>query len=106
MARGALTLRLENGAFAYETPVFLAFDVGNPLPVELVAFTAARDGDAVRLAWETAAETNNAGFAVEVRPARAANADARSVDARRDGRAVNFSPRQHLPPHAQRVGGG
>ena len=95
VARDTLTLRLENGAFAYETPVFLAFDVGNPLPVELVAFTAARDGDAVRLAWETAAETNNAGFAVEVRPARAANADARSVDARRDGgdwRAVAFVP--------------
>ncbi len=98
VARDTLTLRLENGAFAYETPVFLAFDVGDPLPVELVAFTAARDGDAVRLAWETAAETNNAGFAVEVRPARAATPDASgratgAVDARAaEWRAVAFVP--------------
>jgi hypothetical protein len=35
------------------------------LPVELVAFSAIADGDAVRLIWETASETNNAGFWVE-----------------------------------------
>lgn len=35
------------------------------LPVELASFTAATDGGAVRLAWTTASETNNAGFAVE-----------------------------------------
>ena len=35
------------------------------LPVELVGFTAQSDGDAARLAWTTASETNNAGFAVE-----------------------------------------
>ncbi|NBC19227.1 MAG: hypothetical protein GVY18_18130, partial [Bacteroidetes bacterium] len=35
------------------------------LPVELTAFTARRDGDAIRLAWTTASETNNAGFEVQ-----------------------------------------
>ncbi len=35
------------------------------LPVELTAFTAARDGEGVRLAWTTASETDNAGFGVE-----------------------------------------
>ncbi len=35
------------------------------LPVELTDFTAQRDGDAIRLAWETASETNNAGFEVQ-----------------------------------------
>ena len=35
------------------------------LPVELVAFTAQRDGDAIRLTWTTASETNNAGSEVQ-----------------------------------------
>jgi hypothetical protein len=39
---------------------------GGPLPVELTRFTAAATGGrAVTLAWATAAETNNAGFAIE-----------------------------------------
>ncbi len=37
------------------------------LPVELVSFTGAADGATARLAWTTASETNNAGFAVEQR---------------------------------------
>ena len=37
------------------------------LPVELVAFEALVDGDAVFLQWETASETNNAGFEVQTR---------------------------------------
>ena len=36
-----------------------------PLPVELTAFTARRDGDQTRLTWTTASETNNAGFEVQ-----------------------------------------
>ncbi len=36
------------------------------LPVELTAFTATADGSAVNLAWETASETNNTGFDVEM----------------------------------------
>ena len=35
------------------------------LPVELVSFTGAWDRQSVRLAWNTASETNNAFFAVE-----------------------------------------
>jgi hypothetical protein len=38
----------------------------DPLPVELAAFEAVRRGADVRLGWETASETNNAGFAVEM----------------------------------------
>ena len=37
------------------------------LPVELVSFNATVDGDDVLLMWETASETNNAGFEVQVR---------------------------------------
>lgn len=37
------------------------------LPVELVAFTATLDGSSALLRWETASETNNAGFDVEHR---------------------------------------
>ena len=37
------------------------------LPVELIAFDAVVDGQSVSLHWETASETNNAGFDVERR---------------------------------------
>ncbi|MCH7975040.1 MAG: T9SS type A sorting domain-containing protein, partial [Bacteroidetes bacterium] len=37
------------------------------VPVELVSFNATVDGDNVLLMWETASETNNAGFEVQVR---------------------------------------
>ncbi len=43
-------------------------DATSPLPVELVAFTAVRDGRAVLLRWTTASETNNAGFEVQIHP--------------------------------------
>jgi uncharacterized repeat protein (TIGR01451 family) len=36
-----------------------------PLPVELTAFEAAANGEEVTLTWQTASETNNAGFHVE-----------------------------------------
>ncbi|NBB86893.1 MAG: T9SS type A sorting domain-containing protein [Bacteroidetes bacterium] len=39
----------------------------NPLPVELAAFDAQLDGTTVRLTWDTASETNNAGFRIERR---------------------------------------
>ena len=35
------------------------------LPVELTAFAAQQDGDRALLTWQTASETNNAGFSVE-----------------------------------------
>ncbi|MFB6229631.1 MAG: T9SS type A sorting domain-containing protein, partial [Salinibacter sp.] len=41
---------------------------GNPLPVDLTAFTATRDGTAALLRWQTASETNNSGFGVLHRP--------------------------------------
>lgn len=37
------------------------------LPVEMTAMDATLDGEAVRLVWQTASETNNAGFEVERR---------------------------------------
>jgi hypothetical protein len=45
------------------------------LPVEMAGFEATVDGDAVRLTWQTASETNNARFEVQ----------RRSVESRRDG---------------------
>jgi hypothetical protein len=53
-----LPARVDLGAF--EAPIEVQ------LPVELTALTATADGaDGVVLAWRTASETNNAGFAVE-----------------------------------------
>ncbi len=39
----------------------------SPIPVELTSFTATANGQAILLAWETASETNNAGFEVQMR---------------------------------------
>jgi hypothetical protein len=45
---------------------FTVSNAANPLPVTLVEFTAQAEGPAaVRLAWATASELNNAGFTVE-----------------------------------------
>lgn len=44
---------------------FVLASGSEPLPVELVRFTARLDGAAATLRWETASETNNAGFAVQ-----------------------------------------
>lgn len=53
------------------------YDTVSALPVELVAFEAELDGTAARLAWQTATETNNAGFHVEHRmPGASSFADA------------------------------
>ena len=49
------------------------------LPVELTALAAHTDGPSVRLTWETASETNNAGFHVETRPATGEPAAWRTV---------------------------
>ncbi|GAB5519163.1 MAG: hypothetical protein RhofKO_14140 [Rhodothermales bacterium] len=43
-----------------------------PLPVELTAFEAVVDQQAVVLTWQTASETNNAGFHIELQPVPAA----------------------------------
>lgn len=40
---------------------------GQTLPVEMTSFEAVLDGDAVLLGWQTASETNNAGFEVQRR---------------------------------------
>ena len=41
--------------------------VSGALPVELVSIEATRDGNAVVLTWETASETNNAGYEIQRR---------------------------------------
>ena len=45
--------------------VCLIFDP--PLPVEMTSFTSQVNGTSVALNWETASETNNAGFEVQMR---------------------------------------
>jgi hypothetical protein len=72
-----------SGPWAYQRPITVAGNVlsktgiadfstwtlGNelaPLPVELVAFAAARQGDEAALNWATASEKNNRGFEVQV----------------------------------------
>ncbi len=46
---------------------FFEITASTPLPVELVAFTVMLDGPDALLAWETASETNNAGFEIQHR---------------------------------------
>ncbi|NBB86895.1 MAG: T9SS type A sorting domain-containing protein, partial [Bacteroidetes bacterium] len=50
-----------------ESAPTITLDSSNPIPVELTTFDATLDGRTARLTWETASETNNAGFAVERR---------------------------------------
>ncbi len=56
-ARAAAAAACDAGAFE---------DGSQVLPVELVAFSATPDGDAIRLAWTTASETGNNGFDVQM----------------------------------------
>ncbi len=41
------------------------FDYPNPIPVELVNFTAGDEGNSVLLSWSTATEKNNRGFEIQ-----------------------------------------
>ena len=70
-ARSARVRRYQgnDNPFAFDTTLARRayFDHGATLPVELLALDGRADGDRVALAWATASETNNAGFAVELR---------------------------------------
>lgn len=57
--------RVQNGANAATVDMGMFESSGSPLPVELTRFTARTRDEAIRLAWRTASETQNAGFAVE-----------------------------------------
>jgi surface protein len=46
-----------------------------PLPVEMAGFRARLEGEQVHLTWQTASESNNAGFAVQRRVAEAQTAE-------------------------------
>ena len=82
-ARSARVRRYQgnDNPFAFDTSLVRRayFDGGRTLPVELVAFTATADAGALRLAWATASETNNAGWAVELREAAGAPGAWRAV---------------------------
>ena len=57
--------RDEDGGGGNDIDVYAALTNTTTLPVELTALTATADGADLVLAWETATETNNAGFEVE-----------------------------------------
>lgn len=68
---------VESGTITSFSPFTLASgDANNPLPVALVAFTAAPEDNVVALQWETHSELNNRLFTVE----RAATADMELVE--------------------------
>ena len=62
-----------DGAIAEENEGNNTVNTSVLLPVELTAFEALLDGAAVLLRWETASETNNAGFEVQRRGATPAD---------------------------------
>jgi hypothetical protein len=61
----ALTLTSQCATLATNAPAVTFTTLGMPLPVELVAFTAAAKGASVQLSWRTASEKNSARFEVE-----------------------------------------
>ncbi len=70
----------------------------DPVPVELISFSARHIDDAVRLTWETATELNNYGFAVE----RSTDAENWEVVAFVPGSGTSFSPKRY--EHADALG--
>lgn len=78
---------------------------GTDLPVELTQFDADLDGDAVQLVWQTATETNNAGFAIERAVGTGSFADVAFVD----GAGTTAEPQRYtfrdagLPFNATRI---
>ena len=68
----ALPTTVENGEIVATVTGFSEFVLtspSDPLPVELTAFDAQQQSDAVLLTWDTASEENNAGFEVQRRAA-------------------------------------
>jgi len=73
----ALSTTYDSGANELVAPIedddtlgeFVLASNSEPLPVEMAGFDVATQDDAVRLRWQTASETNNAGFRVQRRPA-------------------------------------
>ena len=69
-----------------------------PLPVELAGFDATVDGASVRLTWQTASESGNAGFEVQRRRARASGASSAAewtTVGYREGAGTTSSPRRY-----------
>jgi hypothetical protein len=67
-----LTTTVENGEIVATVTGFSEFVLTSPtdpLPVELTAFDARQQSDAVLLTWHTASEENNAGFEIQRRTA-------------------------------------
>ena len=61
-APGTGEIVAETGGFS---ELVLASGSGNPLPVEVADFEATATKEGARLTWQTASETNNAGFEVQ-----------------------------------------
>lgn len=71
-------------------------DIQNlPWPVELTAFTAAQQGEAIALQWVTASETNNHGFHVQRLDAASSGADWETLDFV-EGSGTTHDERQYL----------
>lgn len=51
----------------------IGYQASSALPVELVTFDGLWDGDALVLRWQTASETNNAGFEIQMQAALSVN---------------------------------
>jgi len=84
--RLSASLDAEVGELVVQTDSFSEFafasdSSGNPLPVELAALEARSTGkDAVRIAWTTASERENAGFQVQRKSGNASGGDAFGED--------------------------
>lgn len=61
-----LVVDVEPAGGGPEVEAVINIDVSDIIPVELVAFEGSADGNSAVLSWETASETNNAGFEVQM----------------------------------------
>ncbi|MCB9164979.1 MAG: T9SS type A sorting domain-containing protein [Flavobacteriales bacterium] len=66
VSSGTITTSAPVSLFASPSPFTLAStNTSNPLPIELIDFTAVDEGPTVRTSWSTASEVNNDHFVVE-----------------------------------------
>ena len=88
---GASEIVATTGSFSE----FVFASDSSPLPVELTSFTATRSGESVALQWDTASETNNAGFEVQRADANVPSENAWSVLAFVEGAGTADEPQSY-----------
>jgi hypothetical protein len=97
LRKGAYSFNLEDGDGSISDPDDARFDLrvtATSLPVELAGLAAEHTGEAVRLTWQTASETDNTGFYVQRKRSGARWQRLGFVESKADG-GTTAEPKQY-----------